>query len=109
MERNAELAKKITAPTEAVDMGGNGEVVDLGEVVGRRVSVELKPGIEIKIGGKARIVRTARGEIKAIGGGHEQPVAVSDAGRILGRFGGQEVRRAVARDRRRKKRNLPQK
>ena len=88
-------------------MGGDGEeVVDLGEIVGRSVPIEIRLGIEVRIGGKARIVRTARGEIKAIGGGHEQPVTVFDAGRILGRFGGQEVRRAVARDRKRRKSNL---
>ena len=79
---------------------------DLGEVVGRDVPVEIKPEIKIKISGRSRIVRTAQGEIKAIGGGHEQPVTVFDAGRILGRFGGQEVRRAVARDRGRKRRNF---
>lgn len=107
LRRNAELAKKITAPTEAVEMGGDGKVVDLGEVVGRRVSVELRPGIEVKIGGNARIVMTGRGGIMAIGGGHGQSVSAYDARRILGLFGGQEVGRAVARDRKRRKSNFP--
>lgn len=107
LERNARLAKIITAPTEAVDMGGDGEVVDLGEVIGRNVAVEITPGIEIKIGGRARIVRTAQGGIMAVAGGHEQPVTVFDAGKILRGRLSQEARRAVGRDRQRKKRNLP--
>ena len=82
-------------------------MLDLGEVVGRNVSFEIRPGVIVEIGGRARIVQTAQGGIRAIGGRHGESVAVFDAGRILGRSEGQEARRAVARDRKRRKSDLP--
>ncbi len=105
LKRNANLAKIITRPTEAVEMGGDGKVVDLGEVAGRNVAVEIKPGVEIEIGGRARVVLTARGEVRAIAGGHDAPVEVYDAGKIMPGLRS-ELGGAISRNRRRRKRIL---
>lgn len=100
---------RTVRPTEPVEMGGDGKVVDLGEVIGRRVSVELTSGVEIEIGAQARIVQTPEGKIRAIAGGRDQAVTVYDAGRILGRQLGLGVKRAIGRDRGRKRRNIKSK
>lgn len=105
LKRNAELASRITAPTEPVEMGGDGEVVDLGEVVGRSVPVEIKSGIVTKIGGRARVVLTADGEIRAIAGGRDAPVEVYDAGRIMPGLRS-ELGWAIGRNRMRRKKIL---
>lgn len=112
LRRNAEAVKRISGrggpvgPTEPVEMGGDGLVHEEGVVVGREVGVELRPGVKVKIGAKARVVMGADGIQQVVGGGSGQPISVYEAGKVLPPVLDGKVRRGLGRNREGRKRKL---
>ncbi len=79
------LAETDDAPvgfTAPVEMGGDGTVLNLGEIIGRKATSQIDE-IPRELRGKARVVLAADGSIKVIAGGGGEQLTVYDASQIL--------------------------
>lgn len=91
--------------TEPVEMGGDGAVVDLGEVVGRE-ALSLIAGIPVELRGQARVVQAADGTIKIIAGGEGEELSLYDAQQVLPGEAYQKALNALRRDRDHRKKRI---
>ncbi len=106
LERLRNKKGRTVGSTEPVEMGGTGQAIDLGQIVGQKVGVEMAPGVEVKIGANARVVQTVDGSIIAVSGSEGQPVTVREARQISGEKVAIKIRRALSRNRKGRKEKL---
>ncbi|PIP57415.1 hypothetical protein COX03_03250 [Candidatus Woesebacteria bacterium CG22_combo_CG10-13_8_21_14_all_39_10] len=77
------------------------QTVQVAIVVGRKVKVETPEG-QVKVQGRARLIRTPKGLI-SIPGGEGASISVDDLGKLLNKESTLRVQSALHKDRERKK------